>query len=106
MQAVRAAFVLLAPRANKFSIRIKHYDRVLNFCILADGVLDVDFALRVHGDAVCVAINVAGGQFAPVVEAFVLMVAGAEDGRTRAGFVLRNDVRRSGETRRRRGRFV
>ena len=41
----------------------------------------------------------AGGQFAPVVDHFVLMIALADNRQTVAGFVIRNDVRRGGEKR-------
>ena len=99
MQSVCAAFVFLAPRAHKFSIGVKDHHGVVNFRAFADGVLDMDFALRVHGHTVRITIDVAGGQFAPIVKALVLMFARAENRRTRAGLVLRNDVRRGGQKR-------
>ncbi len=103
MQAVCAALVFAPPGANKFSIGVKHHDRIVKFRSRANGVLDVNFALCVHCDAVRVAIDVASGQFAPVVDDFVLMFAFADNRQARAGLVVRNDVRGGREKRRRTG---
>ncbi len=50
-------------------------------------MFDVDFALRIYGDAMRVAIDMTGGQFAPIVDGFVLIIARADNGQAAAGFI-------------------
>src|ERR1017187_3465614 len=94
MQAMRAAFVFLAPRTHKFPLRIKYDNRVLNRRALADGVLDVNLSLSIHGHAVRVAIDMAGRQFAPVVDDFVLLFALADNRQPITSFIAGQNVDR------------
>lgn len=88
MKAVGAALVLRAPGADKFSVGVKDNDGVVDGGALADGVFDVNETVAIDSDAVGVAINVARGEFAPIVNHFVLVGAVADDGEACPGFVI------------------
>ena len=94
MKAMRAALILTAPRPDEFSVRIKDHHGVINLRTPADGVLDVDVALQIHGHAVRIAVNMAGWQFAPIVDDFVLVIALAQHRRPVSRFIIGQDKRR------------
>src|SRR5437764_1476491 len=87
MQAVRAQLVLLAPGADELALRIEHDDGVIALARRADGVMDIDVPMRIFADTMRVAIFDVRRQLAPVVNAFVFVLAIAQDGCVGAGFV-------------------
>lgn len=92
MEAMRAALVGLAPRADEFAVGIENNHGIVNRGVFADGVLDVDVALGVHRHAVSIAVGVTSGQCAPIVNDFVLMLATTDDRQAGASFILGEDV--------------
>src|SRR5438477_11871986 len=78
MQAVSAAFELLAPGLDELAIGIEHHHAVGTFARGVYSVVHVDAALRVFAYAVRVAVLDICWKFAPVVRHFIGILAFAD----------------------------
>ena len=88
-ESVRAAFELPSPGANEFAFVVEDHHGVQAFAGGIHGVMNVDVALRILADAVGIAVFDGARQLAPIVNGFVLMISGAEDGGLRSCLVSR-----------------
>src|ERR1700691_1209166 len=89
VQAVRAALKLLAPGLDALAAMVEYHHRIVALAGIVDRVVYVDVRLRILADAVRIAVFDVGRQFAPIVRAFVFVVAFAQDRLGAAGLVLR-----------------
>ena len=87
MQAVRAAFVFLAPALDEFAVGIEDENGIVATAAFADGLFDDDLTERVFDDAVRVAEGAKIRDAGPIVNDFILVFARADDGKARTGFV-------------------
>ena len=84
---MRPALEFLAPRPHEAPLLVEHDHRVVDLAAFVHRVVDVDVALRVLADTVCVAVLQADRHLAPVVEDLVRVRAGPDHGTLRTRFV-------------------
>src|ERR1700683_1492758 len=95
MQAVRAALKLLAPGLDELAPVVEDHHGVVALAGIVDRMVNVDVRLRILAHAVRIAIFDIGWQLAPIVRAFVFVIALAQNRLGAAGLVLRAQNDRS-----------
>src|SRR3954471_4129418 len=76
---MRSALEILAPALNELAFGIENHHRVAALARCVDGVVDVDVAVRILANSVCVAVLDFDGKITQVVSDFPDVVARAED---------------------------